>query len=214
MIAALPAHPVTETTLRRYFETCHFDVRNREALEVQLEAQRLKLPAWYPKEIWDEIGEAIEEIDVTGVALPVYQKFLSEEAAQNAVLLFVTPEGQAMVKKVYDRAIQQETSGDSAAEARRKALAAVKSEEDAKIHVMLNSMTPAEHRAIETFLRSPEWKQLNAHSGQMTQEFAAVYVAKQQQVADEITQRHKDDFQKAVRDYRLSHPGEGGTAEK
>src|SRR5579863_3852340 len=50
--AESPAHPVTEATLRRYFEACHFDVRNREALEVEFEAQRLTLPAWYPRKTW------------------------------------------------------------------------------------------------------------------------------------------------------------------
>jgi hypothetical protein len=212
--AASPTHPITETTLRRYFEACHFDVRNREALEVELEAQRLKLPAWYPKEIWDEIEKSVEEIDVASVALPVYQKYLSEEVGRNAILLFVTPEGQAMIKKVYDTAIQRESFGDSATEARRKALAAVRNKEDAKVHAMLDSMTPEQHRAVEAFVRSTEWQRFNALSGQVTQEFASVYVVKQQLVADQITQDHKADFEKAIREYRLAHPEENGTTQK
>ncbi|MGB7986960.1 MAG: hypothetical protein WCF54_17480 [Terracidiphilus sp.] len=175
-------------------------------MEVQFQAQRLKLPAWYPQAIWNEIVKAVEDIDVVDVALPVYQRYISEEAGQNAILLFVTPEGQAMVNKVYDRAIQHESSGDSALEARRKALADLKDEEDAKIHKMLDSMTPVQHRAVEAFVRSEEWKRINANSGQIAKEFNLVYVAKQEQIAKEITQSHQMDFTKAIREYRAAHP--------
>jgi hypothetical protein len=201
-----PVHPITEATLRRYFEACHFDVRNRESLEAQFEAQRLQLPAWYPKAVWDEIVKTIEEMDVVDIALPVYQRYISEEAAQNAILLFVTPEGQAMVKKVYDQAIQHESSGDSALEARRKALAALQDEEDAKIHKMLDSMTPQQHRAVEAFVRSEEWKRMNANSGQLAKEFNSVLIARQEQIAKEITQSHQEEFAKAIREYRAAHP--------
>lgn len=201
-----PEHPVTEATLRRYFASCHFSLRNREALEVQFEGQERDLPAWYPKDVWNVTVKSVEDIDVVDIALPVYQKYFSEEDAQKIIRLFVTPQGQAMIKKVFDDSIQHESEGDSAMEARRKALAAQRDQEGAEVHAMLNSMTPNEHREVEAFARSAEWQRLNSLSGQIVQEFAAAYSLKQKQVIQDIAERHKAELSDALREYKASHP--------
>lgn len=77
--------------------------------------------------------KSVEDIDVVDIALPVYQKYFSEEDAQKIIRLFVTPQGQAMIKKVFDDSIQHESEGDSAMEARRKALAAQRDQEGAEV---------------------------------------------------------------------------------
>jgi hypothetical protein len=193
-----PVHPVTGATLRKYFDVCHFAVRNREALEKQFEIQEKQLPAGYPADLWANTVQAVEGIDVAAVALPVYQKYWSEEAAQNAIFLFLTPAGQEMINRVYNLEIKQEVAGDSADEARRQTLAAERAEEDAKVHEMLRSMTPDEGRKVEAFARSAEWKRLNNLSNQIAQEFATVYIAKQKEVAQAVAEKYKSEADRPV----------------
>ena len=202
-----PEHPVTEATLRRYFDVCHFGARNREQIDAQLAVQRRTLPEWYPSAVWDEIVAGIERLDVVPIALPVYQRYFSEDAAQNAIRLFLTPGGQAMVSKAYDEAVLRENAGENALVARQNVLNGIKAEEDAKVRAMMASMTPKEREQTEVFIRSAEWKRLNGLSGQIAKEFAEAYVAEQEKVLHEVSEKHRDELGKALRDYKAQHPG-------
>lgn len=204
--AAPSPHPVTEATLREYFEVCHFAVNNREALDKQFQSQQKQLPPWYPPSVWDELVKSVEDIDVVPIALPVYQKYWSEEAMRIAVRVFATPAGQTMVKKVFSDEMEHETSGDTALDARRKTLIAVESQEDAEAHKILNSMTPAESAEAEAFMRSPEWSRLNSLSAQLAQEYSIAYLAKQNEVAHAVVARHQAELQTAFQDYQAAHP--------
>jgi hypothetical protein len=206
-VARPPEHPATEATLQRYFEVCHFVAHNREGMEKQFEMQQKQLPPWYPADVWNETVSAVLDLDAVAIAIPVYQKYYSEEGTQNAIYLFLTPDGQAMLKKVYGETIQEEAAGDSAVEARRKALVDERAHEDSDIRKMLQSMTPQEQRAVTAFVHSAEWKRMNDLSPQLYQEFNTVYVAEQQAVVHEISTKHRDELMKALRDYKAAHPG-------
>jgi hypothetical protein len=203
---APPAHPVTEATLREYYGVCHFAVSNREALDKLFQSQQKQLPPWYPPSVWAELVQSVEDIDVVPIALPVYQKYWSDDAMHMAIRIFATPDGQAMVNKVFSDEMQQEASGDPALDARRKALVAVQAQEDAEAHKILNSMSPAESAKAEAFMRSPEWSRLNSLSGQIAQEYSAAYLAKQNEVARAVAAKHQSELQKAYQDYQTAHP--------
>jgi len=205
-VARPPEHPATEATLQRYFEVCHFVAHNREGMEKQFETQQKQLPPWYPTDVWNETVSAVLDLDAVAIAIPVYQKYYSEEGTQNAIYLFLTPDGQAMLKKVYGETIQEEAAGDSAVEARRKALVDERAHEDSDIQKMLQSMTPQQQRAVTAFVHSAEWKRMNDLSPQLYQEFNTVYVAKQTAVVHEISVKHTDELRKALRDYKAAHP--------
>jgi hypothetical protein len=206
-VQSVPEHPVTEATLRRYFEVCHFSAYFRESLELQSETQQATLPSWYPPEVWTDIVQTIGQLDVAAIALPVYQKYFSEEATQNATRLFLTPAGQATISKVYAKTLKGEASGDSAIDARRKALEAERATEDADVRKMLGSMTPKEERDVQAFVQSAEWKRMNGLSGQVFKEFSAALQARVGEVMHEVTVKHTDELRKALRDYKAEHPG-------
>jgi hypothetical protein len=204
----LPEHPITAQTLQRYFDVCHFVLRNREQIDIQLAAQQKTLPPWYPMTVWRETADAIDALDVTAVALPVYQRYFSEEAGENAIRLFLTPQGQAMLSKVYDQTAAAENAGDPGLEAHLKAIAAAKVDEDAKVRQMMAAMTPKDRRETEIFVQSAEWKRISALGPQIAKEFSEVYLAAQEKAVHEVTARHHDDLVKALRDYRASHPSD------
>jgi hypothetical protein len=165
-----PAHPITEVTLRKYFDVCHFVYRNRQQIDAQWAVQKKTLPSWYPGSVWDEIGRRIDLIDVVSIALPIYQKYWSEEAGQNAIRLFLTPAGQAMVNKFNDTVVQHEDEGDEGLQARRKAMESIHAEEDARVHKMMRTLKPEDQRTVSAFVQSAEWVRLNQLGGQIASE--------------------------------------------
>ena len=200
-------HPATDATLRRYFEVCHFAVSNREGLEKQFEQQKKTLPPWYPADLWTETIAAVIDIDVVEVSIPVYQRFYSEEGTQNAIKLFVTPAGQAMVNQVHSKTIEEVSVGDPIAVARRKALADLKAKEDAEVGEMLKSMTPKEEQQVAAFVHSAEWIRINSLSDQVYKAFNEAYLARQKEVMHAVALKHRDELVKALRDYKAAHPG-------
>jgi len=202
-----PEHPATAETLRRYFEVCHFATHNREGLVEQFASQQKTLPPWYPPDLWSDTVDEVLKIDAVEVAIPVYQQYYSEEGTQNAIRLFVTPAGQAMVKKVYGKTLEQEAEGDDAVLARRKALAAERAQEDSEIRKMVQSMTPKEEREVGAFVQSAEWKRMNALSAQVYAAFNQAYLARQKEVMHTVAMQHKEELQKALREYKAAHPG-------
>jgi len=206
--ASPPAHPITEATLRQYYEVCRFTLRNGQAMEAQLEKQQKALPAWYPAALWEDTVKSVLSLDVVSISLPVYQKYWSEEIGRNLIRLFVTPAGQEMIGKVYDGTVAREQAGDSALEAYRKTLAAERSAEDAKIHEMLNAMTPKEHQEMESFVRSDEWTKTQRLMPQIQQEISTAYLAAKSRAADEAVERHRSELMQAMKTYNASHPAQ------
>jgi hypothetical protein len=201
-----PAHPATETTMRRFLEVCHFVSANRAAMEKQFEIQHKTVPSWYPPQMWIDSVQAVEDIDVVSLAVPIYQRYWSEESAQTAIHLFVTPAGQAMVAGVFGQELNFLAAGDSPAQARRKALEAQRANEDAEVHKMLDAMTPQEKLKAEAFARTEEWARLQRLTPRIGQEFREIYEAKQKEVMAAVAKEHEGELQKAVDSYRAAHP--------
>lgn len=200
-----PEHPISEATLRKYFEVCHFALYNRENLEKQFRKQQQALPPWYPADVWSETVQAVEDIDVVPLALPVYQKYFSETAGINAIRLFATPQGQGVIKKVYESEIQSMDSGDSAQAARVKALNEEREREDATARQILNSMTAKDRQEMYLFLQSPEWKRINSMGDRIRSEYNVPYLAAQEKVEADIARRHADELIDARQRYEQAH---------
>jgi hypothetical protein len=201
-----PSDPATEATMRRFLEVCHFVSHNREGMEKQFELQHKTLPSWYPPQMWADTVRAVEEIDVLSLAVPIYQRYWSDESAQNAIHLFVTTAGQAMLAKVYGKEMTFVEAGDNPALARRKALEAQRADEDAEVHKMLDALTPQERQKAEAFTRSEEWSRLQRLSPQIGQEFREAYLGKQKEVMAAVAKEHEAELHKAVDAYRAAHP--------
>ena len=200
-----PERPISERTLRRYFEVCHFPLYNRENLEAQFRVQQGALPPWYPPEVWSETVQAVENIDVVPLALPIYQKYFSEQAGVNAIRLFVTPQAQAVIQKLYERELQLMASGDPAQLTRRKALVAERDKEDRTVREILSSMTPAERHEMNVFVQSAEWRRLNSLGDRIRQEYNQPYLIEQKRVEKLIADKHAEEIMHARQTYDLDH---------
>jgi hypothetical protein len=68
-------------------------------------------PASYPQAGWDEVEDAIDNLDLPKVALPVYQKYLSESDAGLLIKLFAPPQGQKLAQSILTRDAQAQHAG-------------------------------------------------------------------------------------------------------
>jgi hypothetical protein len=198
-----PEHPITEEQLRTFFKLIHFLSVNRPLLHDKLELQRKQLPGWYPQSVWDEIANAIENIDCPKVALPVYQKYVSEDDAKFFNRFLATPQGQKLAQSLYSKETQALHKGAAPLEAYQQALAELARNEGAEVERILSSMGPTELRAVES--QSARWQQMQPVMQRMRGEFSQVIVAKQMELAGAIAVKHQSELARARDSYEAGH---------
>lgn len=199
-----PEHPITEEQLRTFFKVTHFLSVNRQLIHEKLEVQRKQMPEWYPQSVWNEIADAIDNIDLPGVALPVYQKYVSEDDAKFFIRFMATPQGQKLTQSLYTKDTQAIQAGAAPEEAYEQALAELARNEGAEVERILSGMSPKELREIQT--QSAHWQQMQPVMRQMRGEFSQVIVSKQIELARAIAAKRQPELAEAKRGYEAGHP--------
>jgi hypothetical protein len=202
-----PANPVTQETLQTYFEEIHYGSWLRGMWASGYAGQKKELPAWYPPAVWDEIVKAELNMDLAVVALPVYQKYMSEEAAQHAIKLFATDEGQKMAAQMFAGQEQARAAGENANDAYTQALLQERAVEDGKVRQMVATVSPEDRREMMTFLHSAEWKQVQANASLIARELNDAETAKQKEIMHTMTELHRDELIAARKAYAAQHGG-------
>ena len=201
-----PADPVHLETLRTYFDEIHYGSWLRGTWARGYAEQKKQLPAWYPPVVWDEIVKAELNMDLAAVALPVYEKYMSEQACQHAIKLFATDEGQKMAAQMFAAQDKARAQGSDANSAYEQALDQQRATENEKVHAMLATVTPADRQNMNAFIRSPEWLQVANNGAQIAKELSDVELAKQEVIMHEQTQVHHDELVAARRAATTQHP--------
>lgn len=200
-----PEHPVSEEQLRTYFAVCHVSPVSRQLTHEKLEVQRQQLPAWYPQSVWDEIEDAINNIDMPMLALPIYQKYVSETDAKLMIEVFSSPQGQELVRKFLEATVQAQHSGLTPMQARDRAAAMVSHEENERVLNVYNNMTPAERRGAELFSRSSGYQRIQLLLKQIALEFEQATITKQTDLAKAIALKHQAEMTEAKQKYDAGH---------
>jgi hypothetical protein len=199
-----PEHPVTEEQLRTFFKVTHFVSVNRQLIHEKLEAMRKQLPEWYPQSVWNEAANAVENIDMAAVALPVYQKYISQDDQEFLNRFSATPEGQKAAQAVMAKETQQAQNGHPPSEAENdQAIAELVRDEGAEVNRVLSSMSPTELREVESL--KAHWEQLQPVLGQMRSEVQQALGAKQVEIARTIKAKHQAELIEAKRSYEANH---------
>lgn len=200
-----PERPVTEEQLRTYFKVCHIESFSLQITHEKMEQRRKHLPDWYPQSVWDEIEQAIDNIDLPQVALPIYQKYLSEEDAGWLIKFSATPQVQKLIRSILekDRALQHE--GVDPTQARDEAVARVaEEEENAELSRLAALMTPADERELK--LRAPHLQQMQPLLAQLRAEYSQALKDRQTDLAKAITSKHAAELSEAKRTFEADHP--------
>jgi hypothetical protein len=106
-----PEHPITREQLQQFFTSLNYFESQRSFLHNGLEAKFKTMPAWFPRSVWQDAENHIEAIDLVTVALPIYQKYISQEQADALILLLDGPTGQEIARLMTGRALQALQTG-------------------------------------------------------------------------------------------------------
>lgn len=71
-----------------------------EMVRRSITEQRQAFPAYIPATVWDELQERLLKIDFPGLLLSTYQKYLSQEDAEQALTFYRTPAGRRLLAVV------------------------------------------------------------------------------------------------------------------
>jgi len=200
-----PEHPVTQEQLRTYFKVCHIESFSLQLTHEKMEQRRKQLPEWYPQPVWDEIEQAVDNIDLPQVALPIYQKYLSEEDAGWLIKFSATPQMQKLIRSILDkdRALQHE--GIDPNQARSQAVASVaEDEENGELRRLAALMTPADERELK--LRATHLEQMQPLLAQLRPEYNQALKDKQTELAKAIASKHAGELSQAKRKFEAEHP--------
>ena len=189
-----PTDPVHLETLRTYFDEIHYGSWIRRTWAAGYAEQKKQLPAWYPTAVWDEIVKAELNMDLAAVALPVYQKYMSEDACQHAIKLFATDEGQKMAAQMFAAQDKARAEGASANSAYEQALDDQRASENQKVHAMLATVTPEDRKNMNAFMHSQAWLQVATNGAQIAKELSDAELVKQGEIMHEQTQVHHDEL--------------------
>jgi len=198
-----PEHPIIGEQLRTFFKVIHIPSFNRQLIHEKLELQRKQLPEWYPQSVWDEIADSIENIDMAEVALPVYQKYVSQDDA-NFLIRFMATQGQKLAQAVLTRDTQSQLAGTAPVQARDQTIAELARNEGAEVEHILSGMSPTELHSIES--QSAHWQEMQPTLRQMRSETGQAILAKQAELSKGIVAKRQSELVDAKKHYEASHP--------
>jgi hypothetical protein len=198
-----PEHPITEEQLRMYYNVCHIPSLSRQLTHEKMEVQRKQLPEWYIQSVWDEIEDAVDNIDLPKVALPVYQKYVSEDDANFLIRFMATPQGQEMIQSVLTKDAQAQHAGTAPLQARGQSIAKLARNEGQEVERIVSGMSPKDLRDLES--RSPHLQQMQPVLTQMRMETGQATMDEQVKLTKAIIAKHQSELAKAKRSYEASH---------
>lgn len=198
-----PEHPVTEEQLRTFFELTHSLSGHRERIHEQLKVLQKRLPEWYPQSVWDEIASSVEDIDVIAVALPVYQRYISEDDEKYLNRFLATPLGQKVAQAVMAKHEQVQRMGTDSEAAHDKAIAELVRDGGAEVERSLSGMSPTELQEARSLIA--HWKQMQPVLRQIQGEVSQALAAKQVELARTIKAKHRAELIEAERSYEANH---------
>jgi len=199
-----PEHPITEEQLRTYYNVCHIPSLSRQLTHEKMEAQRKQLPDWYPRSVWDEIEEAIDNIDLPKIALPVYQKYVSEDDAEWLIRFTATPQGQKLLQSILTKDTQAQHAGEAPLSARELALAKLARNEGEEVERIVSGMSPKDLRDLES--RSAHLRQMQPVLAQMRKETGQATMDKQVELMKAIVAKYQPELAQAKHSYEANHP--------
>jgi hypothetical protein len=201
---APPEHPIPREQLRVLFIRMKTIEAQKIFLQRTLDSQRKTMPSWFPTSVWREVEHDIEAIDIVDVALPVYQKYVSQEAAEAMIFFMDGPTGQQIAELTTQRALAALDTGARGSAADDLAMKAGNVEGDQALWAKrAKELTQAERTRIlpDVQALAQVWKKIDdeqdiAFNKKQNAVFQAILKARQadliaaKRVASQPTQNH------------------------
>ena len=180
----------------------------KKLMHESLEAKRKTMPAWFPSAVWNDVEDKVEGVDLVEVALPVYQKYVSQEQADAVLLLLQGPTGEQIVQRKLDRALSALHSGARGSAADEQAMVAGAAGGDLALWTKrIKELTPEQQERI-----SPLFKGLMNVWKQIDDEQDVLYIKKTNEVFRAVINAHKPEIQDAMREAIQTTPNNAPAA--
>lgn len=197
-----PEHPITMEQLHAMLEGMGTIEAQKVLMHESLETKRKTMPAWFPENVWKELETKVEGVDVVEVALPVYQKYVSQEQADVVILLMQGPTGKDIQQRTLERVMKALHSGASGSKADEQAIAADKAGGDSVLwQRRVNELTPEQREKV-----APLFLALQKVWNQIDDEQDVLYRKKTNEVYRAVLNEHMIEIQLAQRRARLTTP--------
>jgi hypothetical protein len=191
-----PAHPITRQQLEMLFQRFGTDEAQKTFIHDTLEARRSKFPAWFPQSVWSEAIRKVETIDTISIALPVYQKYLSEDTAKTLILFYDGDTGGQLARAWTKHALQAMDQGYRGGNAAIKAEDSMGTDQDvdALMRKRVSELGPEQGNSCLDALQI-----FNQFIFRINEEKNVIYMKKVQEVGQEVLAEHKAELDAAQR---------------
>jgi uncharacterized protein len=89
-----PAHPITADQTRQLFELAGTKDMMEQMIRRTLSIQKASAPPYIPDDVWTDLQQSFLKVDFAQLLLPTYQRYLSQEDADQALAFYRTPAGK------------------------------------------------------------------------------------------------------------------------
>jgi hypothetical protein len=191
-----PAHPITEQQLKLLFDEFGSAEAQKEFVRDTLGGARSRLPTWFPQSVWAEAVRDIENLDTFSIALPVYQKYLSEDNASKLILFYDGDTGRQLARAWTAHARQAMDQGYRGGNAALQAEDSMGKDQDVDALTRKRMSELGSERgnscldALQIF---------NQYIARINNEKNAIYMTKVQEIARRVAAEHKAELDAAQR---------------
>jgi hypothetical protein len=191
-----PSHPVTRQQLEILFQRFGTDEAQKTFIHTVLEAQGSKFPAWFPQSVWSEAIRKVENIDTFSIALPVYQKYLSEDTTKALILFYDGETGGQLARAWTKHALKTMDQGYRGGNAAVKAEDAMGQDQDVDtlMRKRVSELGPEQGNSCLDALQI-----FNQFIFRINEEKNVIYMKKVQEVGQEVLAEHKAELDAAQR---------------
>lgn len=190
-----PKHPITREGLQKLLTKMKTIDAQKKLMHESLEAKRKTMPAWFPSAVWNDVEAKVEGVDLVEVALPVYQKYVSQEQGDAVLLLLQGPTGEQIAQRKLDRALSAIHSGARGSAADEEAMVAGAASGDLGLWTKrIRELTPEQQKRISPLFQGliKVWKQID-------DEQDVLYIKKTNEVFRAVINAHTAEIQDAMR---------------
>ncbi len=179
--------------LRQYFVVTHIKEADERGVQVQMDAQKAKMPAWWPADVNDAITQAMLGVDLPALEYPFVKSCMSSPDAHALMALFQTPEGQTYINRATGAMVQAEANGASASAAKQEQM-----QKDPGVpSAALQRLSAPERQRVLRLLSSSA---VNCMNNGFHQASVAVGQARTE-AANKVVEEHRSELQAAKAKY-------------
>jgi len=200
-----PEHPITQAQLHAWMQQSLQLDASMQHIQDGLDQTHKTFPPWFPDSVWADVKQKVAQIDLPALALPVYQRYFSEQDGAALLLLYQGPTGQEYARVTLQSRLDAIHQGLEGSAAEAKAMQAEKQTNAEELRrKRIAELTPEERqqlRALESGSHrgAGVWRTLDDDQNVLIQK-------KANEVLQATLKAHNTELLAAKRAYEAKHP--------